>query len=149
MFDPATFLNTAVDGQLSTEYVVIPEGEYIGRIREIQSNNFRLIETKNGPQWVLDLTWEFDDPEVAKITHRKVSTARQTIWLELTPEGKLDTSEGTNVQLGRVREAVGQKETKDWTISMLSGAMARCQVVHRQSSDGTRTYPDVQAVAAL
>lgn len=148
MFDPTTFLQTSLQGANSTEYVNIPEGEYIGMIRPngIQA---REISTDNGKSIVLDLTWETDDQRASEVTGMKTPTARQSIFLDLTPEGNIDLSKGKNVKLGRLREALRQNDpARSWSFSMLAGVPARFSVKHRTADDG-KVYADVKEVTAL
>lgn len=146
-FDPEQFMQTPVTGALSTEYVNIPEGEYLGMIRP-DGIKPRKITTQNGESVVVDLTWETDDPKAKEVTGRNSSQARQSIFLDLTAEGHLDLGKGKNVQLGRLREALKQNDnSRPWSFGMLSGVPAYFVVQHRQA-DG-KVYADVKAVRPL
>ena len=140
MFDPDEFLNTSVEGTLDTRSVPVPEGEWLATISGLST---RVVGQDSKP--VLDVTWKIEDNEkVAKATGRDVSTVRQTIWLDITESGGLDMSKGKNIQLGRLREAVGQNTSGPWSASMLEGHTAIVRVEHR-TYEG-EIYSDVKGV---
>ena len=141
MFDPDTFLNTSVEGQLDTRNIPIPEGEWPATISGVAS---RVVGEESKP--VLDITWKIEDNEEVKaVTQRDVSTVRQTVWLDISESGGLDMGKGKNVQLGKLRDAVNQNGPTPWSAVMLEGAYAIIRVGHRIS--GEDTYSDVKAVA--
>lgn len=146
MFNPRTFLQTTIEGSTSTKQILVPEGAYTGIAQEVTERCFRLIDTKNGQQTVVDVNWQIDDAEVVKITHRPVNRVRQTIFLDLTPEGNIDNAEGLNNGIGRLREAVGQNNGS-WNFAMLEGHAALVEVTHSQSGD--RTYANVDSVTRI
>lgn len=139
MFDPETFLATNINDAMSTKVVPIPEGMWKAQISEIGARSGE----KDGKGWAsLDLTWEILDDELKKKLNRDKVTCRQQMFLDLTPEGGLDFSEGRNVSLGRVREALGQnKKGRPWAPSHLKGGVAVVQIKHR-THEG-ETYSDV------
>lgn len=140
-FNPDTFLNTQVDAPLSTEYVPIPEGEYNAVIEKVDP---RTVGQESKP--VLDVVWRIDAPEVEDAHEKSV---RQTIWLDVTAQGNLDLSKGKNVQLGRLRDAVGQNVPgQAWMPSMLVGNVARIFVKHRMGDEG-QIFSDVKGVSKI
>ena len=142
-FDPETFLNTQVDGEMDTQFTPIPEGDWMATIDKIA---FRKVTNKNGEDKVImDLTWEILDESVKKQTELEKPTARQSIFLDLTPEGGIDRGKNKNVQLGKVRDAVGQnKSGKPWGPAQLQSQVATVRVAQRV--DGENTYTDVKKV---
>ncbi len=143
MFDELTFLNTTTEGENSTEYTPVPEKEYQAVILKIGTRNG---SGDKGDWAVLDVTWQIDDAIAAEITGIDSPTVRQTIFLNLSESGGLDMGRGKNIQLGRLREAVGQNSGA-WTPTMLEGNVATIKVEHR-IHDG-RTYADVRNVSAI
>jgi hypothetical protein len=142
MFDPDEFLNQSVEGSLDTRTIPVPEGEFPAVVSSLSS---RVVGPESKP--VLDLTWKIQDSEeVARATGRDVNTVRQTIWLDISEAGGLDMSKGKNVQLGRVRDAVGQNGPGPWSAVQLEGAMAVVRVEQRIYEG--ETYSDVKGVRA-
>lgn len=150
MFDPETFLNTTIETPLSTRIPNIPEGEYTGMIRESKDMSVREIETRDKKkQLILDLRWGTDDPQAVAATSMQWSTARQSIFIDLTPSGGIASGEADNTQLGRLREALGQNQNgKPWSFHMLVGVPARFTVKHKTNDDG-QTFANVTKVAPL
>lgn len=140
MFDPDEFLNTSVEGALSTRSIPVPEGEFLAEISGVGS---RVVGDESKP--VLDVTWKIENnPAVQEVTGREVSTVRQTIWLDIK-DGGLDLGKGMNAQLGRLREAVGQNGPGPWSAAMLPGGQAVIRVAHRIHEGDT--FSDVKGVA--
>jgi hypothetical protein len=145
-FNPETFLNTVEVGANSTSFEPIPDGEYLAHI-PFDDSSLKPRVTNKG-QLVLDITWELlDEALKAKLDRTKV-TVRQSLFIDQTPQGTIDRSKGKNVQLGRLREALGQNDPlKPWQPSDLRGAgPAKIKVSSRLGDDGT-VYNDVKAVA--
>jgi hypothetical protein len=148
VFDPATFLGTEHEESLSTDYILVPEGEYTAQCQEVTPESVRVIETKDGQRTVVDLNWLITNEAVKEATHRDRNSVRQSLFLDLTPEGNLDMSEGMNVALGRVREAVRQNSPgRPWSFRMLGGNTATVFVKHTKSEE--RMYANVTKVTAL
>ena len=132
-FDPDTFMNTDQDGEFSTSYEPIPEGEYQAVITKIEPR------TTSTGKALLDVTWQMDAPD-EDLAHEKFS--RQSIWLDLTESGGLDRAKGKNIQLGRLLDAVGVNGS-NWNPNQLIGSVARVNVKHRITDDG-QTFADVK-----
>jgi hypothetical protein len=140
MFDADNFMAATVEGELSTEYVNVPENEY-----QAVAGDAKIREAKGSV--MMDIPWTIDDPSVAEVTGRETNTVRQTIFLDITEQGGLDLAKGKNVQLGKLRQALGQNGPGAWSPSMISGNVAKVRVSHRMY-EGT-TYADIKGVAAL
>lgn len=142
VFDPDNFMSTQVTEASSTTYEPIPEGEYNAVIKEVKPRS-----TESG-KVILDVTWSIDDQAVKDKTGLADPTTRQSIFLDLTPSGGLDASRGKNIQLGRLREALGQNENgKPWSPAQLLGNVARVTLKHRMYEGNI--YADVKGVAKL
>lgn len=78
-------------------------------------------------------------------------TVYQTIWLDISGSGGLDTSKGKNVGLGKLRDALGQnREGQPWSPGMLVGQVALIRVGHSiDKRDNVTVQAEVKAVAAL
>ena len=144
MFDIQSLMTTQYDASNSTSYIDIPEGSYEAKITDL---NLREVDTKDGKRVVLDVTWTILD-DLSEVTGRESNTVRQSIFLDLTPTGHLDFSEGANVRLGRLRDAVGQNQDgRPWSLADLRGERARIVVSHTLKDD--RIYVNVKSVYPL
>jgi len=140
-FDPDLFLSAQTTDSLSTQSNPVPEGEYNAVISSVE-----VRQAKSST--IMDIKWAIDDAAVAEATGIKTPTVRQSVFLDITANGGLDTSKGKNTQLGRLREAVKQnKAGMPWSPAQLSGSVARITVKHR--IDGENIYTDVKGVAAV
>lgn len=145
VFDPESFMDEAIEGSNSTAATPVPPGEYEGVIQDVNPN---VIATKDGDRPVLNITWAFEDPVVAEATGRPKSTCRQTIWLDVDDNGKLDMSKGQNVGLGRLREAIDMNDpSKPFRPADMVGCRAMCRVAHDVRND--TTYANVVNVSAI
>ena len=144
-FDPNSFLNTEVTESNATVYTPIPEGEFPAVIKKI---NPRVLTDGRA---VLDVTWTVKDDAVSEEVGMAEPMARQTLWLDLTESGMLDFGKGKNVQLGRLRDALGQNVSgKPWQPGMLVGGAGKIKIKHSiDRRDGVTIQADVAAVAPL
>lgn len=78
---------------------------------------------------MVDITFSVEDERQKEVTGLKEPTVRMTIFLEIV-DGKLDTSKGKNVQLGRVLDAVGLNDGRDWSWNDLVGRPCMIHVDH-------------------
>ena len=143
MFDPDSFLNTEITGANSTSVPAIPEMEALLVAKDVAS--------RTSGDWVLlDITWIVDEEEAREVTGMKEPTVRQSVFLDITDSGGLDMSEGKNVQLGRVRKALGQNDPEiAWFPSMIVGGTARGKITQRpDKNDPERIYNAVNALVS-
>jgi len=131
-FDADALLAKPVSSAMSTERIVVPEGEYTGIISpDHTSIKPTSGEKKDGNIWVaVDFPWEIDDPRVAEETGRPKSVCYQRVFLDLTHDGEIDCGRGMNADLGSLREAVGQNSSEPWTIPELCGQAATITIKH-------------------
>jgi len=148
MFDAESFLNTDVDGELSTEYVPIPAKEMTGIVKKLDAKE---VTSKNDGKTYkfLEVYYICDDQETRDVTGMDEPQVRQSIILDFTPEGGLDRAKGKNVALGKLREACNQNQPgKDWNFNMLIGQAVKISVKHRAGDEG-QIYSEVKGVAKL
>jgi len=129
-FDAANFLNTVYTDSNATQYVPIPEGVYpcMTGIPNVVSGNSK---TDGKPWYRLDLPIIIDDAGVREAMGRDEVKSKFSVMLDVD-NGVLATGTGRNVQLGRLREALGLNEPgQEFALNMLSGKTAKCQVTHR------------------
>ncbi len=106
-FNPDEFLAQTTTEQMDTRFPSIPPGEYPAIIDGIA---VRQQPGKDDPTklfTLLDVTYAIDDAGVKAATGLVKPTIRQTVFLDLNDAGQLDTGKSKNVNLGRLREALG------------------------------------------
>lgn len=144
MFDPNTFLQQTITDANATRLTPIPEGEYLAVIDKLG------IRTNDKGTIMLDVIWAVLDETVKQTLGMDKPTVKQTCFLDLDANGKLATGDNKNVQVGRVREAVGQNIAgQAWGPNMLQGAgPAKIKITLRPDKDDpTLIYNDVKGVA--
>ncbi len=118
-----SLFQTAVEGSNSTKLNQLPAGIYLAQINKITELQF-VGENKN---IAFRVYFNILNPP-SDDTFAPVS---QTIFLDVTPSMQLDMSEGKNVQLGRLREAIGQNNPgQPWKFSDVLGQVCKVQVSH-------------------
>mgnify|MGYP001049135180 CR=1 FL=1 len=148
LFDPDSILSTPVSGAMSTRPITIPDGEYAAAIVSVRARQINRSDGSTGV--VMDVTWRILDTSDLKDKNLANQLVRQSIFLDLTPEGALDLGPGKNIRLGRLREAVRQNDPgRPWAPSQLQGQIARIRVTHRVDESTGEVYNDVGQVAPL
>ncbi|HYE38169.1 hypothetical protein [Methylocaldum sp.] len=130
-FNVDAFQNAQFSDANSTEYVPVPVGEFPAVI-----DKQAIRQAKQSI--ILDVTWKIDSEEVARETGIENPTVRQSIFLDVNENGNLEFGKGKNVQLGRLREALGQNVAgQPWTFSHLVGQVAKVRIAHRADTTST------------
>jgi hypothetical protein len=142
VFDPNAFLNAETTESNATTYIPVPENEHLANIKAIKP---RVLTDGRA---VLDVNWIVDTDEARDATGMAEPMVRQSIWLDLTEGGGLDFGKGKNVQLGKLREAVGQNASgRPWNPGMLIGQVAKIKVAHSiDKRDGETIQAEVRGV---
>lgn len=150
--DPQTFLHMTVNQSNATKVELPEDGDYVAQIVDVTG---REVTFKSGDRAGtkgigLDVIWQIDDPAVHEKLGRNPKV-RQSMLLDMTPEGSLDFGKGRNVSLGRLREAVDQnKDGQAWGFFMLKGSVATITVKQRlDENDPSKAYADVVGVKKL
>jgi hypothetical protein len=163
-FDADSFMGQSIDAPLDTVIKQVPEGDYRAMIGEFDSEKgFRTFEVKKQtskkfgqemtifqPPFILQ-----DDPRLAEVLeargNEQVTVYHKGIFLDLTDEGGLDTGSGKNVDLGRLRDAVGQNNKAGWKFTDLIGAgPVMVRVVHEaDQNDETKKFARVSRVVKI
>jgi len=140
-FDPDTFMQETVDEPLATEFTLVPQGEYLAAIDDFDRDAFETVDFEYkkgaragtpGKMFKLNLPFVINDDKVkAELSRDKVVIVKQLI-LDLEEDGKkLASGTNHNIELGRIREAVGQNGNGPWSVSKLRGAgPVMVKVVH-------------------
>ena len=149
-FDPTTFLDQNVSGANSTQFIPHPAGDFPAVISKLSP---RQIESRQNPgtqQTIVDVTYETDDANAREVTGLAKPTVRQSLFLDLSDAGQLDMSKGKNVQLGRLREALGLNDpARPFAFSQLVGQPCMVKVTHNPSKDGREVYANVDTVGKV
>lgn len=140
-FSADAFMGTEVEGVGETEYTPIPEAEYTALIKEVKADT----TPKGNP--FLELIWIIDSQEVRDLIGMDEPTVRQTLWLDINDGGGLEFGKNKNIQLNKVRSALGQNDGKPWSPNMMRGQPATVLIKHRLGEQG-QIYADVKAVRA-
>src|SRR5882762_3929771 len=116
-FDPDAFMETTIDQPLETERKLVPAGEYTLMIDDFTSAAFRTsdFEYKKGPNagqpgsmTVFNIPMVVQDDKINALFNRdKVLVFKECI-LDFQDDGQLAWGVNQNVDLGQVRNAVGQ-----------------------------------------
>lgn len=117
VFDPEAFLNSTTDQSSETKFTPVPGGDYRALIDDIK---LRVAKEST----ILDVTWQLLEvpQDVLEVLGRDKALVRQSLFLDIE-NGVLAVGANRNVQLGRVREAVGQNVSGQvWSPRMLKGA---------------------------
>ncbi len=150
VFDPEAFMSQTTEEAGSTTYPTVPENDYQSIIEKIEP---RQGQDKNGnPFLVLDVFHEILNDEVrAQLGMEKV-LVKQGIFVDFLPNGAIDWSEGKNVKLGRLRDAVQQNAPgAPWSPGMLAGAgPLMIHVNAKAATDGSEdVYNNVTKTAPM
>ena len=151
-FDVEGFLDSAVETPFDTARTTLPAGDdYLGQIHKIDG---RIVETKNqGDRRIIDVTWKIINKEdvIAQLNLTE-AYVRQTVWLDFDVTGtKLARGVNQNIQLGQIREAVGQNHTGAWSPRQLVGAgPARLKISERvDEKNPALKFNDVDRVTRM
>jgi hypothetical protein len=149
-FDPNAYMNLQTDASFETSYTPVPENEYPAAIDTAKLEVVKFKDKDTGVEehrLVGRIIWNIlDDAVKAALGMTKV-VVRQDVFIDLTPTGQFDTAKNKNIDLGRIREALGQN-SGPWSFQMLNGAgPAYIKVTQRpDKNDSSKIYNDVKGV---
>lgn len=149
-FDMNKFMGGATTDAGATSVAPIPAGEYVAIIEDVKP---RAWSNEKGSGISLDVIFSIADND-GKIQEAISRPPKLTsgYFTDLTPDGTLDWGKGKNVQLGRLREALGQnKPGVEWTPNSLKGAGPIKLIIIEQPDKNTPDviYNRVKAVAPM
>jgi hypothetical protein len=151
-FDPSALLETETDGDFNTRLTPIPEGEFQAHVKEGGISVRGGI--KDGQRWTAaDVLFVIDDEEVKTSTQLKEPTAKLGLFLETDAGGQRlltkDDNPNANVKLGKLKEAVGIKPGRKFSLRHLEGLSCFVRIKQRTDPNDIETvYSDVVAVNA-
>jgi hypothetical protein len=149
-FDPDTFMSQTVDQPLATEFTLVPVGEYLSAIDDFDKDALETVEFiyrrgqltgTPGKMFKLNLPFIINDDKVKQEFGRDKVTVTKQLILDLDDKGQLAQGTNRNVELGRIRDAVGQNGNGPWSIAQLRGAgpvMVKVGHVEFERRDGTK-----------
>jgi hypothetical protein len=148
VFDPDAFMQTTITESNDTKLNPVPENEYPAMIA-VDDKHKPTIRTTDKGNVILDINWEIDDVAAKEATGLDTPRVRQSLFLDINDHGMLDMGRGRNVQLGKLREAVGLNIAgQAFSMSQLAGRTAKVLVKHRVTDTGD-IFADVKAVSKL
>lgn len=153
-FNADSFLNQTVEGPLSTSVTPCPEGEYKAMIDDSDkwlafSNG---TSSKSGDEWnKANILFNILDDGVRTLLKKEKVLVPMQCFLDVTPLGTMDTGEGKNVSIGRLRAAAGQNEDPQWSLGKLKGyGPLMVKVTQRADpKDPTIKYAEVSRIAKI
>lgn len=151
-FDPNEFLNSTVTDSNDTKLINPPDNMagdgYMILARKLDCRTWQKKDDPSVSGLALDIQWEIQDETVKTFCGRDKIFCKQGIMLDLTDSGQLDMAKGKNIDLGKLREALGLNTPGEpFSFSMIIGRMARGFVHHRVV--GEDVYAEIKRVAKL
>lgn len=146
-FDVNSFMNESMDTpELDLAIIPVPEGEHLGQIGTGDKDVLPKIGSKNGKPWMmLEVRIMLTDPNMATLLQRENPSVRYSFFIDLDEQGKPDFRPQRNVNLGKLRDAVGQNKAGPWSFSMLKGQPVKVKTKQKKADSGD-TYSEVVAV---
>ena len=134
MFDAEALMGQESE-EMSTVVDQCNAGEWEGQIGKLpQPRQFAGTKDPTATYTVLDVPYTVSDPIALEGMDRDKISVRQSMFLDLTSEGKLSTSDGKNVKLGRLREACGLNGD-GFKLTDLEGHIVTIRVVQKPDND--------------
>jgi hypothetical protein len=142
-FDPDVFMSAEVSAPMETTYTPVAEGEYLAAIDDIKVR-------KAKDSVICDVTWLIMDDALKASMGMDRITVRQSVFLDVEASGALQLGPNKNVQLGKLRAALGQNGSGPWSFAQLKGAgPVKITVgVRPDRDDPEKKYNDVKKIAA-
>lgn len=132
-FDPNQFLTQPLE-TLSTQKHLVPVGTYLTLLEKVEIVPWQSQKdsTKSGLR--LAITYLFDDQALQEKLARSEVRLTGSIMLDML-DGKIDTRDGKNTTLARLREAADSNKDHS-NLLALTGRLVRSHVTHRQYAGG-------------
>lgn len=152
-FNLDAFASGSFEGEGDTRRLQIETKEYNAVVAGPfgEEGKTRLQQTEKGGL-MLVIVWQLDDEEQRqKLQLEKMPTRRQSIFLDLTPNGALDMGPYKNADLNRLRDVFGLNVPgKQWRFQDFVGQPARIKIENRTNKeDPENPYQNVTAVAPM
>ena len=149
-FNVEAFGAAQFEGANDTRFLRIEPKEYraviIGPFGEDKKTRLR---TSDKGFLMLDVVWAPED-EIQRVALgvERLPYVRQTVFLDVTPQGGLDMSPFKNSDLGRLREALGlNTEGQRWSFNDFIGRAGLITVEQKPNEkDSANPYTNVKSV---
>lgn len=138
-FNAESFLNQTIEAKLDTKRIPMPEGDHDElRVADIQLKSGSKKE--DGGIWVMaNIKLVNIDPNVAAEMKLGADAEPAIYWrefIDLDENGNIDVSDGKNIKLGKLRQALGQNNDDSWTMLDMKGAVCGGRVKHKFNAEG-------------
>lgn len=145
-FNPEDFLYQETEQELDTKFIPVPQGDYEAQAVSVTAKGGETDKTESGRWTSLQISWEVNDPTVKEVTTRDTNRVTQNVFLDLTPDGKLDQGPQRNITLGQIYKACGLP-VKGSSPKQIEGQVAKIRVKHSAipNSDDGEGNPVVRA----
>lgn len=133
-FNPSSFLDATIT-EANTRLPPLPPGDYLGVIENLEqaawaSKDGSKAGTKFNVQLLIDPA---SNPAAASGGFPPSLRVPDSIMLDTTPSGALDTSQGKNGRLRQYREALGMNVPgQSFAPRMMIGRQLRVKISHRE-----------------
>jgi hypothetical protein len=149
-FDPNAYMAMTTNDSFETSFTPIPESEYPAVVDSVKVDVVKFKDKATGAEeqrLVCRLIWSILDDAVKAAMGMSKVTVRQDIFIDLAPTGQFESGKNRNIDLGRVREALGLN-SGPFSLQMLSGqGPVYLKVTQRpDKDDSTKIYNDVKGV---
>lgn len=142
-FNVEQFLSESQEAvELDTIRIPIPDGEYVGQIgTEPGSVDLSHGVGKNGKPWLrLNLKITIPDANLKAQLKRAPTDPDPVVYygffIDLNEQGKTDWRPQRNINLAKVRAAVGQNKAGAWNFMMLAGQQIKLVIKQKKGEDG-------------
>lgn len=132
MFDPQAFLDVSIEDALEKREV-LPIGDYLAVIGEVTARAWtgKKDATKSGIAWDIPLVIDVPAELQAELELPATLTLKDSIMLDLTEGGTIDTSKGKNNRLRLYREATDtNRKGESFSARKLVGKIVTVKVNH-------------------
>jgi len=150
-FNAEAFMNATFSEAHDIILAPCPAGEFVAQVASITPADGIIGKGDNiGKPWArLDVAYEIQDESVRQQLGRSKVTVRQGIMLDLTDAGGINMAKGSNIGLGRFREACGINQA-GFSLAQAVGRTVKVSVKHVPSfRDPSIIVAEVTGVAAL
>ena len=144
-FDLQQFTDTAYEDAFESEYTLIPEGEYVVNITDLEAKPGALEDQKSV---MLTLKLSVNDDAVKQLMSRDPYIWNYVVFCDVNDDWQLVYGKNQNLELGRIRKALRMNNPgKPFSIANLIGSDdMRVQVTHKtQKKDPSKTMAIITA----
>lgn len=155
MFNLQNIMNNKTSKAGDVNYIPIPAGDWPAVIKDLKVREDQHPKVNEGkPFAALDIMYLLDSQQVRDAMERQEVTITQGIILDMKMDSAgnmtdfFDDGKGKNVELNRVRDAVGLNEPgQEFSLGMLIGRVCTVTVSHSPRKDGKEgVYANVTKV---